>query len=441
MRNLPGGWGFPMLSELGAEARESVRPQPGRKYEVWSVPSFANKNPELLDGAAIGSAKRAVHADDVLICKINPRINRVWLVDDHCKDDLARVASPEWLIFRVADNERVEPRYLRHYLTSPRFRDWIVTAVSGVTGSHTRAKSATILRQRIPVPPIEEQRRIVDILEDRLSRLDAGNALLGAAAKRAERLLQRATESILTGTERGTAPASLSPAGVDDGHLPELAHGWIWRRLGELADVVGGVTKDASKQGDPSFVHVPYLRVANVQRGRLDLSTVTTIGVPPTKAEALRLQAGDVLLNEGGDRDKLGRGWVWEDQIPGCIHQNHVFRARIRDDLIDPRLLSWAANTIGGRWCERNGKQSVNLASISLSRIRLMPVPVPPAAEQPRIVKQVEEVLAALARLNGTLDESAARSAGLRRGLLGAAFSGELTGHSSDLDRVEESIA
>jgi len=220
--------------------------------------------------------------------------------------------------------------------------------------------------------------------------------------------------------------------------LPDLPVGWTWRRLGEVSDVVGGVTKDSKRQADPAFVKVPYLRVANVQRGRLDLGKVTTIRVPASKAKALRLLDGDVLMNEGGDRDKLARGWVWEGQIEDCIHQNHVFRARIVDGAIEPKLLSWAANTIGGRWAERNGKQSVNLASISLTKIRQMPVPVPPKGVQPELVKQLEDQLHACDRLAVSLNEARARAATLRRSLLAAAFSGRLTGRSIDLEMVEE---
>jgi len=173
-------------------------------------------------------------------------------------------------------------------------------------------------------------------------------------------------------------------------------------------------------------VEVPYLRVANVQRGRLDLSSVTSIRVPQATAGKLRLLPGDVLLNEGGDRDKLGRGWVWEGQIDSCIHQNHVFRARGRDGQLDPYLLSWAANSFGGRWCERNGRQSVNLASISLSKIKLMPVPVPPRGEQPAVAERIREVIDASLMLERDVVVARQRGTLLRRALLSAAFSGQL---------------
>lgn len=296
-----------------------------------------------------------------------------------------------------------------------------------------------VLGSRIPVPPLDEQRRIVDLLEDHLSRLDAAVAGLAASEARLGGLRDQVVLGALLGlgSSMATSGSSLASAGVDDGVLRPLPTGWRWARLGDLADVVGGVTKDAKRQSDPSFVEVPYLRVANVQRGRLDISVITTIRVPPAKARDLRLEPGDVLLNEGGDRDKLGRGWVWNGQVPDCIHQNHVFRARVRDGALHPKLLSWAANTVGGRWCERNGKQSVNLASISLTKIRLMPIPVPPAELQPGIAERIESALAGCDHLEAGLRHGRLAAQGLRRSLLHAAFTDQLSG-SAHTQEIEE---
>ena len=295
--------------------------------------------------------------------------------------------------------------------------------------------------QEVLVPSLEEKRRLVAILEDHLSRLDAADSYLAAASRRLAALQDRLIRRAVTGADFGAGVATELPAvGTDDGLLPPLPADWEWARLGDVADVAGGVTKDAKKQNDPSFVEVPYLRVANVQRGHLNLDTVTTIRVPPARAEALRLRRGDVLLNEGGDRDKLARGWVWDGQIDDCIHQNHVFRARITDPRLTPEFLSFTANSFGGPWAERNGKQSVNLASISLKVIRQMPVIVPARGEAEAAVSRLTEQLAGTARLRAGIDAARARCTAFRRSLLGAAFSGRLTGSSKELSVVEGRI-
>jgi type I restriction enzyme S subunit len=334
----------------------------------------------------------------------------------------------------VVPRDSVDVRYLRAWFES---FDLTSIADGSVLPQISKKRVAAL---RIPLPELGEQRRIVDILEDHLSRLDAAESGLASSVARLASLKERSLAAGLLGeTLPGPRePHDLTNCGTDDGQLSDLPVGWTWCRLGEIAIVVGGVTKDAKRQSDPAFVEVPYLRVANVQRGRLDLGKVTSIRVPASKAQALRLLSGDVLMNEGGDRDKLARGWVWEGQVEDCIHQNHVFRARVVDGAIEPKLLSWAANTIGGRWAERNGKQSVNLASISLTKIRQMPVPVPPKVVQAELVKQLDDRLQACDRLTINLNEARARTATLRRSLLAAAFSGQLTGRSKDVEMVEE---
>lgn len=208
--------------------------------------------------------------------------------------------------------------------------------------------------------------------------------------------------------------------------MTSLPSGWAWATLGDIAEVVGGVTKDSRKQSDPSYVEVPYLRVANVQRGYLDLSKVSTIRVPPAKAKRLALCSGDVLLNEGGDRDKLGRGWIWRGEIPLCIHQNHVFRARLHANILDPRLLAWYTNEVAHKWFEANASQTVNLASISLTKIKQLPVPIPPLTEQRRIVFALDSHISRIDQSLELLDAARRRGERLRRALFTEAFVGRL---------------
>ncbi|WP_160050930.1 restriction endonuclease subunit S [Nocardiopsis sp. FR4] len=326
----------------------------------------------------------------------------------------------------IHPNEAVDARWLAWGL---RWMEQFVLRSCRKSGTTVASVQTTRLMDiSFPVPPLAEQRRVIGALETELSRLDMADRQLAQAQVRLVHLRARFVENTCLGRGRGGAETSaqLTPAAVDDGMIPNLPAGWEWKRLQEIADVVGGVTKDARKQSDPDCAEVPYLRVANVQKGVLDLTQVNTIRVPPEKASQLELLPGDVLLNEGGDRDKLGRGWIWEGQIPGCIHQNHVFRARVRDGVIHPKLLSWHANEFGQRWCQANGKQSVNLASISLSKIRLLPVPVPPEEEQAELVKKLENAMAVFDRTAEQLASARAKATALRKALLNTAFTGKL---------------
>jgi len=328
----------------------------------------------------------------------------------------------------------VTTSFLFYYLLSQR------ASLLGAARGGTQANiSQSILKNwQISFPPVPEQRRIVEIIEDHFSRLDAADAEIQQSVRRVATLDDQVIRRALLGDG---APATVTPelqdCGTNDSIVCSLPEGWRWKRLEDIATVVGGVTKDIRKQNDPAYVEVPYLRVANVQRGSLNLDHVATIRVPAAKAAALELQVGDVLLNEGGDRDKLARGWVWEGQIAQCIHQNHVFRARLLPGH-DPFFVSMTANTFGALWAELNGKQSTNLASISLTKIKQMPVIVPPLEQAQGAVRRVREMSDSTARLQECLAAAATRSMALRRAILAAAFSGRLTGSASDADRIDE---
>lgn len=215
------------------------------------------------------------------------------------------------------------------------------------------------------------------------------------------------------------------PTGPDIDGLPELPEGWTWATLQQIAFISGGATVDKKRRpADP--VEVPYLRVANVQRGSLDLSVLKAIIVDRMKLPDLLLRPGDILLNEGGDRDKVGRGWVWEGQIETCVHQNHVFKARPVSNLIEPRLVSMYLNELGRKFFLDESKQTTNLASISLTKVSLAPVAIPPAPEASAIIAQLDAMSedeigeAALVGLNDSAST-------LRQSILAAAFRGELS--------------
>lgn len=161
---------------------------------------------------------------------------------------------------------------------------------------------------------------------------------------------------------------------------------WKVVRLDTVADVRSGVAK--GRNGLKSPVSLPYLRVANVQDGYLDLSEIKQIEIEEHEVERYALQPGDVLMNEGGDFDKLGRGHLWQGELPVCLHQNHVFAVRPDSKQLDSRYLNYFTGSLYGKlYFLSCSKQSTNLASINSSQLRAMPIPVPPLGEQRRIAE------------------------------------------------------
>jgi len=211
---------------------------------------------------------------------------------------------------------------------------------------------------------------------------------------------------------------------------------WPTEPLGAICEIVSGITKDSKKQGD-NYREVPYLRVANVQRLRLDLSEVKMIPAKESTIASYRLEPGDILLNEGGDRDKLGRGWIWQGQISECIHQNHVFRARIRDGKAIPKWIAYYANTNEARaYFLATGKQTTNLASISKKNLGALPVPLPPVDIQESIVAEIDTQLSRLDETVTTLQGIQAKLKQARASILKAAVEGRLVGRVSKWDSV-----
>jgi type I restriction enzyme S subunit len=317
--------------------------------------------------------------------------------------------------------------WVHRALESPTVQALTRELVGGTTRDSLNLRD--LRRLPVPVAPEDQRPAIITAVDAALASVREAGAHLG----RAEKAVDVARRSILTAACSGrlsldwrggqtlvTAPGPAVEPLVD---TPDT---WCWRRLGDLADLRGGIQKGAKlRPGEPAR-EVPYLRVANVQRGWLDLREIKTIMASERTISELSLKPGDVLFNEGGDRDKLGRGWVWSGEIDECIHQNHVFRARPRPGLILPRFLSWYGNTIGAKYFVDHGKQTVNLASLSMSSLKALPVPVPTWKEQEEIVGRVETLMAVCDELGARLAVGSRNLHLSSQSILLKAFQGEL---------------
>ena len=165
-----------------------------------------------------------------------------------------------------------------------------------------------------------------------------------------------------------------------------VPNGWERKPLEKVAEIKTGVAKGKKGLKDP--IEVPYLRVANVQDGHIDLSEVKTIQIERHQLERYSLQVGDVLMTEGGDFDKLGRGDVWQGQIAPCLNQNHVFAVRPNKQVLLPYFLAaLSGSSYGKTYFLSCAKRSTNLASINSTQLKEFPVLLPPLPEQRKIAK------------------------------------------------------
>ncbi|WP_181163554.1 restriction endonuclease subunit S [Enterovibrio norvegicus] len=342
--------------------------------------------------------------------------------------------------------EQVDSTYAFYYLKS--IRDLAESLGSGTTFKELSGATAKTIPFRLA--PLAEQKVIADKLDELLAQVESTKARLDAIPtilkSFRQSVLAAAVSGKLTEEWRGincTSPISQLLDKVDklrfdkksekfankpfraDEVTLKIPTEWEWVRLARIAEVVSGVAK-GSKSND-ELIELPYLRVANVQRGYLNLNEIKHISVSANKAENLYLKNDDILFNEGGDIDKLGRGWIWEGQVKNCIHQNHVFRARTYLENIQSKYISHYGNSEGKEYFLREGTQSVNLANINKTTLSLLPIPLPPVEEQTEIVRCVEELFAFADKVEAQVNTAQARVNNLTQSILAKAFRGELT--------------
>ncbi len=295
-----------------------------------------------------------------------------------------------------ANNDELNQRYLWYWLdfSSSELKS------KGRGATFLQVSKADIALLQIPLPPLPEQKRIAAIL-------DAADAL---RVKRREALAQLDALIQSTFLDMFGDPVT-NPKGWESS-----------RKLGETADIVSGITKGRKVNGN-NLRDVPYLAVVNVQDRHLNLDKVKTIPATDSEIEKYTLKAGDLLLTEGGDPDKLGRGTLWNNELMECIHQNHIFRVRLKTHEVEPVFLNWiVGSTRGKKYFCQSAKQTTGIASINMTQLKAFPMLIPPLPLQHRFASIVESVEKQKNRMRAHLAELDTLFAALQS----RAFNGEL---------------
>lgn len=329
------------------------------------------------------------------------------------------IVSPAYHVLRAVPG--LEPRYYKYYFRS----NLLISQLANITQGIRQGQAIDIEAFQnldIPVPPLAEQRRIADFLDAETGRVDR---LVQARMRQRVALDEHAyadiSETLIPGITR-------KPAGVWPWvWLPELGKDRPLVRLGYVCRIQTGITVDSGRDVGSDPVTRPYLRVANVQAGHIDLSSVAEVTVPRAMAARSTLRPGDVLMTEGGDLDKLGRGTVWRGELPDCLHQNHVFALRPEPDRLDAEYLALMTQTVHGRcYFESTGTKTTNLASTSSSKILSFPIPLPSVSRQRELVAAITRRLDMVARAKAELSRQLELLAERRQALITATVTGQL---------------
>jgi type I restriction enzyme S subunit len=360
-------------------------------------------------------------------------------------------------LIRVRASNDVEPRYLALFFQSPDYWQQIERGKRGIGQPNVNGK---ILGEvELPLPPLDEQQRIVAEIEKQFTRLDTGVASL----KRVQSALKRYRASVLKAACEGrlvTTEAELhrrlkakttkletgaellarvlagrrqnskerakykEPVSLDTSALPPLPQGWTYASVEQLGFVQLGRQR-APQHHKGEFMR-PYLRVANVFEDRIDLSDVKEMNFSPKEFEVFQLKPNDILLNEGQSLELIGRPAIYRGELPGACFTNTLVRFRPCGSLNVKFAFSvFRAFMHAGRF-QKIAKWTTNIAHLGADRFAKLAFPLPPLAEQQRIVAEVDRRLSVIEELEAIADANLQRASRLRQSILHRAFSGDL---------------
>ena len=374
---IPVEWEVVPLREV-TEKKQTRDPRktPDEAFRYIDVSSVSNESyrvqgwKERKGREAPSRARKVVKARDTLFATVRPYLRNIAQVPSHLDGE---ICSTGFCVIRAKPG-KADPDYLFYVALSDTFVARIVAQQRG--SSYPAVSDKVVLNQLIPLPPLPEQRRIAHVLSTIQRAIAAQDDLIAAARELKRSLMQR----LFT---YGPGPEPAPTKETEFGRVPEH---WQIVPLKDCAFVQTGVAK-GRKLGDSRTVTVPYLRVANVQDGYLDLSEIKHIRIRESEIERYSLQPGDVVLTEGGDFDKLGRGFIWRGQIPNCIHQNHIFAVRTNREILLPEYLAYIVQSDYGKsYFLTVAHRTTHLACINTTKLRAFPTLIPELNEQEHIV-------------------------------------------------------
>ena len=415
---VPGNWCWVPLQTIDQYQSSSIDPSkhPETLFELYSVPSSANNYPEIVMGCEIGSTKQVVKKGDILLCKINPRINRVWKVSQHTENAL--LASSEWIIVRSSE---MISDYLMYCFSAPYFREYMLSNVSGVGGSLMRAQPKYVKTYPIPVPPCSEQQRIVDRIESLFSKLDGAKQkaqdALDSFETRKAAILHKAFTGELTAQWRKEHGMGMES--------------WQTKKYSEICNIVrGGSPRPA---GSPEFYdgNIPFMKVADITRniGPYVNSTEYTIKEAGLKKTRMVDRNTLLLTNSGAT---LG--------VPAICTFKTTFNDGIAAFLgLNPDTLLfhyyfWTSKTADLRAINKGAAQP-NLNTDIIGNVEIS---LPRENEQCEIVRLLDNLLAKEQQAKESAEGVLEQIDLIKKAILARAFRGELgTNDPSEESAVE----
>ena len=294
----------------------------------------------------------------------------------------AGIMSPAYDVWNVKQ-DIVNLDYLELSLHSPQSMLYYRTNLRGSTARRRSLPKEILLSLPVKLPDMESQRRVVSVI----------------AKVKDIILLYKRLLSALDNLIKARFVEMFGDMLLNPKNLPE-------QRLDSLADIAAGITKGRKVKTDELY-EVPYMAVSNVKDGFIDWTTVKTIMATAAEIDQYRLMPGDVLMTEGGDPDKLGRGAIIHEPPENCIHQNHIFRVRLnQDELLPVYMAQYLQQQKAKKYFLGCAKQTTGIASINMKQLRALPVLVPKIELQNKFAAFATQIDKSKSAIQKSLDET-----------------------------------
>jgi len=299
----------------------------------------------------------------------------------------AGIVNSAYGVYRQRKEKKFVSEYLDYLVRLPELIAEYHRCSKGICPSRLRMYSDNFFQLCLFCPPLDEQRLIVHFINQKLAQIDQficyKRRLIELLCEQKRAIIDRA---VTKGVDRNVP---LKPSGIN--WIEEVAEHFSVIRLKYLEKVQTGLTL-GNKHKNAKLKTRPYLRVANVQDGHLDISEMKMVEVTESEVEGYLLKEGDVLMTEGGDFDKLGRGCVWEGEIGGCLHQNHIFAVRADSKKLNSYFLAaLLSSSYGKAYWIYTCKQTTNLASTNMTILKSFFILLPKLEEQERILEFIKQ--------------------------------------------------
>ncbi|MGR5069302.1 restriction endonuclease subunit S [Vibrio alfacsensis] len=416
--SLPLGWETKLVSEINHHKGRTIKPSdfPDEVFELYSVPSFPNGKAEFLTGDKIGSSKQMVEPGDVLVCKINPRINRVWVVGT--QGAYRQIASSEWINVR---NDTYDSNYLRYFFRSQGFRELLCSEVTGVGGSLTRAQPKKVAGYPVIIAPIDQQTEIASRLDAIFKKLDMAQARL----EKVPQLLKRFRMSVLSAAVSG----ELTEEWRDANNVEDWEHVSL-KQVGKGFNY--GSSAKSQKEGS-----VPVLRMGNLQDGKLDWSDLVYTS-DEKEIEKYKLEPGDVLFNRTNSPELVGKTSIYRGERE-AIFAGYLIKVQGTERL-NSEYLNIQLNSPHARdYCWKVKTDGVSQSNINAQKLKAYEFNLPSIEEQEEIVRVVSELLAKSDLVKKQYEAAKLRVDKLTQSILARAFRGQLFEPFSDkADRLTQ---